>query len=328
MPRTPITRRPLFLGAGGLALASPAFGQGARPITLLVPFAPGGTTDIAARLIQEALGRALAAPVIIENRPGAGGAVAAEAVRRAPPDGRMLLLATASTHGVNPAVFADLPYDAEADFAPIALFGVTPQALAVAPGLAVRDAAGLIALLRAEPGRHNYASAGVGSITHLACEWFLQAAGGLRVTHVPYRGGGPALQAVASGEVSFTLETTATLAAALRDGRVRGLAIATRARSRAFPDLPTLHEEGLTGFNAGSWTMAVAPRGTPADVLGPLNAAFRQAVSEPEVARRLAEIGTEVVTDGTPEDAARHIRQEIARWREVVRAAGLNITRS
>lgn len=291
------------------------------------PSRQGGTTDIAARLIQDALGRALGAPVVIENRPGAGGALAAQAITRAPADGQMLLLATASTHGVNPAVFTDLPYDAEADFAPIALFGITPQALAVNPALPVRDTAALIALLRAEAGRHNYASAGVGSITHLACEWFLQAAGGLKATHVPYRGGAPALQAVATGEVTFTLETTATLAAALRDGRVRGLAIATRARSRAFPDMPTLHEEGLTDFNAGSWTMAVAPRGTPAETVLRLNAAFGQAVSEPEVARRLAEIGTETVADSTPESAALHIRQEIARWREVVRAAGLTITR-
>lgn len=324
MPRT--GRRALFLG--GLLAPGIARAQGGRPVTLLVPFAPGGTTDIAARLIQEALGRALESPVVIENRPGAGGAVAAEALRRATPDGRTLLLATASTHGVNPAVFPDLPYDAERDFAPIALFGVTPQALAVNPGLPLRETAHLIALLRAEPGRHNYASAGVGSITHLACEWFLQAAGGLRATHVPYRGGGPALQAVASGEVTFTIETTATLAAALRDGRVRGLAVATRARSHAFPDLPTLHEEGLTGFNAGSWTMAVAPPGTPAETLLRLNAAFGRAVSDPEVARRLAEIGTEVVADSTPESAAAHIREEIARWRGVVRAAGLTITRS
>ncbi|WP_206934712.1 Bug family tripartite tricarboxylate transporter substrate binding protein [Roseococcus thiosulfatophilus] len=324
MPRT--GRRALFLG--GLLAPGIARAQGGRPVTLLVPFAPGGTTDIAARLIQEALSRALENLVVIENRPGAGGAVAAEAVRRAAPDGRTLLLATASTHGVNPAVFPDLPYDAERDFAPIALFGVTPQALAVNPGLPLRETAHLIALLRAEPGRHNYASAGVGSITHLACEWFLQAAGGLRATHVPYRGGGPALQAVASGEVTFTIETTATLAAALRDGRVRGLAVATRARSRAFPELPTLHEEGLTGFNAGSWTMAVAPPGTPAETLLRLNAAFGRAVSDPEVARRMAEIGTEVVADSTPESAAAHIRDEIARWRSVVEAAGLTITRS
>jgi len=321
------TRRPLLFAGLATGLAAPALAQSGQAVTLLVPFAPGGTTDIAARLIQDALGRALDAPVVIENRPGAGGAVAAEAVRRATPDGRILLLATASTHGVNPAVFNDLPYDAERDFAPIALFGITPQALAVNPGLPLRDTQGLIALLRAEPGRHNYASAGVGSITHLACEWFLQAAGGLRATHVPYRGGGPALQAVASGEVTFTIETTATLAAALRDGRVRGLAIATRARSRAFPDLPSLHEQGLTDFNAGSWTMGVAPLGTPTATLIRLNAAFNRAVSEPEVARRLGEIGTEVVADSTPESAAAHIRTEIARWRAVVRAANLSITR-
>lgn len=308
-------------------LALPAHAQ-TRGVTLIVPFAPGGTTDIAARILQEALGRALGGPVVIENRPGAGGAVGAEQARRAPPDGSVLLLATASTHGVNPAVFADLPYDAERDFAPIALLGVTPQALAVNPRLAATDLAGLLALLRAEGARHNFASAGVGSITHLAGEWFRQAAGGLAFETVHYRGGGPALQAVAAGEASFTIETTATLAGAMRDGRVRALAVATRARSAAFPELPTLHESGLAGFDAASWTMAVAPAGTPPAVVLRLNAGFNAAVAEPEVARRLAEIGTEPVSTSTPESAAAHIRAEIARWREVMRAGNLRIERS
>jgi tripartite-type tricarboxylate transporter receptor subunit TctC len=315
------------LGATAALAAGPSLAQSGGTTSLLVPFAPGGTTDIAARIIQEALGRALGGPVVIENRPGAGGAVASDQVRRAAPDGRVLLLATASTHGVNPAVFDDLPYDAERDFAHVALFGVTPQALAVRPGLPVRSVAELIALLRAEAGRHNYASAGVGSITHLACEWFLEAAGRLEVTHVPYRGGGPALQAVIAGEATFTIETTATLAGAIRDGRVRALAVATRARSRAFPELPTLQESGLAEFDAGSWTMAVAPAGTPAPVVARLNAAFNRAVAEPEVTRRLAEIGTEAVLDSTPESAAAHVRAEIARWRGVVQRAGLRITR-
>jgi tripartite-type tricarboxylate transporter receptor subunit TctC len=265
--------------------------------------------------------------VVVETGRGGGGGVAAEQARRAAPDGGVILLATASTHGVNPAVFPDLPYDAERDFAPVALLGVTPQALAVAPRLPAADVAGLIALLRAEPGRHNFASAGVGSITHLAGEWFRQAAGGLDFLHVPYRGGGPALQAVATGEASFTIETTATLAGAIRDGRVRALAVASRERSRAFPELPTLHESGLEGFNAGSWTMAVAPAGTPAPVVMRLNAAFNAALAEPELARRLAEIGTEPVTTSTPDSAAAHIRAEIARWREVVRAGNLRLER-
>ncbi|WP_027285058.1 Bug family tripartite tricarboxylate transporter substrate binding protein [Rubritepida flocculans] len=320
----PLARRALF--ALPALLPAPLRAQ-PRGVTLIVPFAPGGTTDIAARLIQEALGRALGAPVVVENRPGAGGAVAAEQAKRAPADGGVILLATASTHGVNPAVFPDLPYDAERDFAPVALLGVTPQALAVNPRLPVTDVAGFIALLRAEPGRHNFASAGVGSITHLAGEWFRQAGGGLDFVHVPYRGGGPALQAVVAGEASFTIETTATLAGAIRDGRVRALAVATREPSRAFPDLPTLHESGLAGFNAGSWTMAVAPAATPAPVVMRLNAAFNAALAEREVARRLAEIGTEPVTTSTPESAAAHIRAEIARWREVVRAGNLRLER-
>jgi tripartite-type tricarboxylate transporter receptor subunit TctC len=296
-----------------------------RSLTLVIAFAPGGTTDIGARLIQEPLSRALGLPVVVENRPGAGGALASEQVKRAAPDGSVVLLATASTHGVNPAVFPDLPYDAERDFAPVALIGVTPLVLGIHPRLAARTAPEFIALLRAEPGRHNYGSAGVGSITHLAGEWFRQAAGGLDVVHVPYRGGGPAMQAVITGEASFTLETTATMAGALRDGRVRGLAVATRRPAAAFPELPTLDAAALPGFDAGTWTLAVAPAGTPPELVARLNAAFNRAV--PEVAARLADIGTEPVSDSTPASAAAHIRTEVARWREVVRAGNLRIER-
>ncbi|MCX7686131.1 MAG: tripartite tricarboxylate transporter substrate-binding protein [Acetobacteraceae bacterium] len=327
----PALPRRAILAAALAAFATRAAAQGAFPargVMLVVPFAPGGTTDVLARILQEPLARRLGVAVTIDNRPGAGGAIGAEAVRRAPPDGHTLLLATASTHGVNPAVFSDLPYDAERDFAPIALLGVTPQALAVRADHPARNVADLIALLRAEPGRHAYASAGVGSITHLASEWFLQAAGGLEVQHVPYRGGGPALQAVIAGEAAFVLETTATLAGAALGGRVRLLAVATARRSAAFPEVPTLQEEGLAGFDAGSWTMAVAPAGTAAPVLARWNAVLRETLAEAGVRERLAAIGTEVVAENTPEAAAAHIRAEIARWREVVARAGLRLTRS
>ncbi|MFN6955895.1 MAG: Bug family tripartite tricarboxylate transporter substrate binding protein [Acetobacteraceae bacterium] len=334
MPRARASRRSLLATPALLAASAlpplPARAQGAFParsVSLVVPFAPGGTTDVVARIVQEPLSRHLGVAVTVENRPGAGGAVGAEVVRRSAPDGHTILLATASTHGVNPAVFDDLPYDAERDFAPIALLGTTPQALAVRADHPARRVADLVARLRAEPGRLNYASAGVGSITHLASEWFLQAAGGLAAEHVPYRGGGPALQAVIAGEADFVLETTATLAGAVHGGRVRLLAVATARRSAAFPDVPTLQEEGFAGFDAASWTMAVAPAGTPAPVLMRLNAAFNAAVAEEEVRRRLADIGTEAIADSTPESAAAHIRVEIARWRAVVQRAGLRITR-
>jgi tripartite-type tricarboxylate transporter receptor subunit TctC len=282
---------------------------------------------VLARVIQEPLSRRLGVAVVVENRPGAGGAVGAEVVRRAIPDGHVVLLATASTHGVNPAVFDDLPYDAERDFAPIALLGLTPQALAVRADHPARRVADLVALLRAEPGRHNYASAGVGSITHLASEWFLQMAGGLAVQHVPYRGGGPALQAVIAGEATFVLETTATLAGAVQGGRVRLLAVASSRRSAAFPEVPTLQEEGFADVAVGSWTMAVAPAGTPAATIARWNAALREVMADREVQDRLAAVGTEAVTDSTPESAAAHIRADIARWRAVVQQAELRITR-
>jgi tripartite-type tricarboxylate transporter receptor subunit TctC len=315
-------RRTLLLATAAL----PATAFPLRPVTLIVPFAPGGNTDVVARIVQAPLSAALGQPVVIENRAGAGGAVGSEAARRASPDGHTLLLGTASTHGANPALFDDLPYDALGDFAPVALLGVTPVLLVVPPGLGVATPPELLALLRREPGQHNYASAGVGSLTHLAGEW-LRMAAGVDIQHIPYRGGGPALEAVMKGEVSLLLEPSATLAGAVRDGRVRALAVATRRPSRIFPELPTLDSAGLPGFDAATWTMLLAPAATPAPLLARLDEAVQQVLREPEVAARLGAAGVEV-TPGVSHAAARgFMAEDIARWRAVVRQAGIRATR-
>lgn len=320
------TRRHALLSLPLLAAASPVAAQETGPVSLIVPFAPGGTTDLGARLIVPRAAHHLGATMVVENRPGAGGATAADHVRRAAPDGRTLLFAVASTHGVNPAVFNDLPYDAVADFAPVALLGVTPFVLVVRADAPFQTAAELVAALRAAPGRYNYGSAGVGSMPHLAGEW-LKAATGTQAEHVAYRGGGPALQALLTGEITFMVESIPTVAGALADGRLRALGRATKRPGGRHGNIPSLAEQGVADLDAETWIMAVAPAGTPAPMLARLNTAFNAAMAEPELARRLSEIGTEPVTDSTPESAAHHIRQEIARWREVVRAAGLNITR-
>ena len=316
-------RRALLL-APLLPMAAQAFPL--RPVTLIVPFAPGGNTDVVARIIQAPLSGVLGQPVVIENRAGAGGAVGSELVRRAPADGHVLLLATASTHGANPALFDDLPYDPLADFAHVTLLGVTPVLLVVPPALGVAELDSLFALLRREPGRHNYASAGVGSLTHLVGEW-LRMAARLDIQHIPYRGGGPALEAVIKGEVTLLLEPSATLAGAIRDGQVRALAVATRQPSRIFPALPTLHDSGLADFNAATWTMLLAPNGTPPAALARLDAAMQQVLRMPEVATRLAAAGVEVAAQVAGPAARAFMAQDIARWRHVVREAGIRVTR-
>ncbi|MCX7372112.1 MAG: tripartite tricarboxylate transporter substrate-binding protein [Alphaproteobacteria bacterium] len=307
-----------------LPMAAQAFPL--RPVTLIVPFAPGGNTDVVARIIQAPLSGVLGQPVVIENRAGAGGALGSEVARRAPADGHVLLLATASTHGANPALFDDLPYDPLADFAHVTLLGVTPVLLVVPPALGVADLDSLFALLRREPGRHNYASAGVGSLTHLVGEW-LRMAARLDIQHIPYRGGGPALEAVVKGEVTLLLEPSATLAGAIRDGQVRALAVATRHPSRIFPALPTLHDSGLADFNAATWTMLLAPNGTPQAALERLDAAMQQVLRMPEVATRLAAAGVEVAEQVAGPAARAFMAQDIARWRHVVREAGIRVTR-
>ncbi|MBB5690026.1 tripartite tricarboxylate transporter substrate binding protein [Roseomonas alkaliterrae] len=321
-----LRRRQALAAALGL-LPAPGFAQQARALTLVVPFAPGGTTDIGARIIAARLGAHLGGQsVVVENRAGAGGATAADHVRRQPADGTTLLIGTASTHAVNPAVFTDLPYDPIRDFAPVALLGVTGFVLVVPAASGITDMAGLVARLRAEPGRHNFASAGVGSMPHLAGEWFAKGAG-VRVEHVAYRGGGPALQALLTGEVTFMVESAPTVAAAIADGRLRALARASLRRSGPQADLPAIADMGIPGFDAETWILAFAPAGTPGPVVARLNAAFNATLAEPEVSRRLGEVGTVAVADSTPESAAAFVRNEAERWRRVVAETGVRITR-
>jgi tripartite-type tricarboxylate transporter receptor subunit TctC len=321
------TRRHLLLAAGIAALPVPLLAQPARTLTLVVPFAPGGTTDIGARLVAARLGAHLGGqPVVVENRAGAGGATAADHVRRQPADGTTLLIGTASTHAVNPALFTDLPYDPVRDFAPVALLGVTGFVLVVPATLGITDMAGLVARLKAEPGRHNYASAGVGSMPHLAGEWFARGAD-VRVEHVAYRGGGPALQALLTGEVTYMVESAPTVAGAIADGRLRALARASLRRSGPQAALPAIADLGIPGFDAETWILAFAPAGTPAAAVARLNAAFNAALAEPELVRRLAEVGTVAVPDSTPETTATFVANELARWRRVVAETGVRITR-
>lgn len=319
-------RRHIFTAAALGLLAAPARAQQGRAVTIIVPFAPGGSTDIGARLIAPRLAAHLDQTVVVENRAGAGGATAAEYARRLPPDGQSLLLGVAATQAVNPALFADLPYDPERDFAAVALLGVTGFVLVVAAGSGITDVQGLIARLKAEPGKHNFGSAGVGSMPHLAGEWFAKGAG-VQVEHVAYRGGGPAMQALLSGEVTFMIESVPTVAGAIADGRLRAIARASQRPAGPQAGLPTIADLAVPGFDAETWLLALAPAGTPAPVLLRFNRAFNAALAEPDLVRRLAEIGTIAVSDSTPESAAAFARNELARWRRVVAETGARIER-
>lgn len=304
-------------------LPLPALAFPERAVTIIVPFAAGGSTDIAARLIAERLGASTGGRFVVENRTGAGGAIGSEAVKRAPADGHVLLMASASTHGANPAVFRDLPYDAIADFSAIALTGITPLALAVPPG-GPADVAALRAALA--DGRGSYGSAGAGSITHLAGELFLARAG-RRAEHIPYRGGAPALEALARGEVTFALDTLAGLNAPAEARRIRLIGMGTARRAPTLPDLPTLEEQGVAPFDLSTWNALLAPRGTPPERVAALARAIHAALAEPALAQRLAGLGVGVPEPMGPNETARFIAGEVAKFRTIAEGAGLRLER-
>jgi len=313
-------QRRLLLAA---LLPFPALAFPERPVTIIVPFAAGGSTDIAARLIAERLTALTGGRFVVENRTGAGGAIASEAVKRAPADGHTLLMASASTHGANPAVFRDLPYDAVADFAAIALTGVTPLALAVPPQ-GPADVAALRATLA--NGRGSYGSAGAGSITHLSTELFL-ARTGLRAEHIPYRGGAPALEALARGEVTFAMDTLAGLNALVEGGRIRLIALGTARRAANHPGLPTLEELGVAPYDLSTWNALLAPRDTPSERVATLARAVHSVLAEPPLAQRLAGLGVGVPDPMGPASTASFIAAEVQKFRTIAEGAGLRLER-
>jgi tripartite-type tricarboxylate transporter receptor subunit TctC len=315
--------RRTLLAAPAALLATHAAAYPDRAVTIIVPFAAGGSTDIAARLIAERLVAITGQRFVVENRSGAGGAIGAEAVKRASADGHTLLMASASTHGANPAVFRDLPYDAVADFSAIALTGITPLGLAVPPD-GPRDVAALRAALA--DGRGSYASAGAGSITHLGGELFLARAR-VRAEHIPYRGGAPAIEAIARGEVSFGLDTLAGLAAALDTRRIRLIGMGTASRAPTHPEVPTIEEQGLAPFDLSTWNALLAPRGMAADRVAWLAERVHAVLAEPALAQRLAGLGVGVPAPTGPEATARFIAAEVHKFRAVAEGAGLVLER-
>jgi len=271
----------------GLALALTAASTHAqawpsKPIRYIVPFAPGGTTDILARTVGDKLAIALGQPVVIENKPGAGGGVGAEITAKSAPDGYTIMGGTISTHAINASLYKSLPYDPVRDFAPIVLVARVPNMLVVHPDVPAKNVAELVALLRANPGKYTFASAGNGTSQHLSGELFKSMAGA-EMQHVPYKGSPPALQDVMGGQVSMTFDNITTAWPLAKGGKLRALAVTTAKRSAIAPDVPTLAEAGLPGFEVGSWQGVFAPAGTPPDIVKRLNAEIVKILNTPDV---------------------------------------------
>jgi tripartite-type tricarboxylate transporter receptor subunit TctC len=292
-----------------------------KPVRLMVPFPPGGSTDIIARIVAQKLSAQLGQNVVVENRGGAGGTIGTAVVAKAAPDGYLLTVGTTSTHVVAPSVYAKLEYDPVKHFAPVGLMAVTPYLLVVNPAVPAKSLAELVGLMRAQPGRLNYASAGVGSTTHLAME-MLKTASGTYALHIPYSGNGPAGAAVIAGQVEILFGSLPAVLPHAKSGRVRALAVGTLKRSPSLPAVPTVAESGYAGFDASLWLGIMAPAGTPAPVIERLNREVTAAVSAPETRDLLDKNGAEVLTS-TPAELAAMVRDGVAKYAKIVKAAGL-----
>ena len=322
MPR--LTRRTL-LALGMLAsLALPAGAEDfpTKPVTLVIPFAAGGSTDVVGRIIAERMSKELGQQVVVENRAGAGGSLGAGTVARAEPDGYTILMGTVATHALNPLILAQAPYDAVADFAPISLLVLVPNVLAVNPELPVNTVQELIDMAKADPGVLAYASSGNGTPLHLSGELFKSMAG-VDIQHVPYQGSGPALTDVLGNQVPIIFDNLPSASAHISSGALRALGVTTATRAPSFPDVPTIAET-LPGYETYSWNALFAPAGTPAEVVERLNAAALAALADPAVAGRMDEFSAEIV-GSTPEELAAHVQAEIEKWTPVVEAADIKV---
>ena len=307
----------------GTLVSHSAFAQAypAKPIRLVVPFPPGGSTDIIARIVAQKLSERLGQQVVVENRGGAGGTIGAEAVAKAPPDGYTLVVGTSSTLAVAPSVYGKIGYDPVKDFAPISLIAVTPYLLVVNPSVDVKSLQDFVGYVRARPGKLNYASAGTGSTTHLAME-MLKSAAELYIVHIPYNGNGPAGTAVIGGQVEILFGSLPAVLPHAKSGRVRPLAVGTPKRSPSLPDVPTVAESGYPGFDASLWLAIMAPAGTPAPIVDRLQKEIHAVIASPDTADALNKAGAEPITS-TPAELAALVKNGVEKYGKVVKQAGV-----
>jgi tripartite-type tricarboxylate transporter receptor subunit TctC len=311
-----------------LALAFPASSQApaaypSRPVKLVIPFPPGGPLDVVGRGIAQKLTDAWGQSVVVDNRPGAGGNIGADIVAKSAPDGYTILMGALSTHAVNPSLYAKMPYDAVADFAPITLVAVTPNVLVVNASMPVNSAKEFIAYAKANSGKLAFGSGSNGSAGHLAGELF-KVDTGLDIVHVPYKGGAPATQALLAGDTQFMFDNLANAMPQVKAGRLKALAVTTAQRSKLAPELPTMAEAGLQGFDISTWFGLFAPAGTPADIIAKWNAEVAKILNSPEMREKLVAQGAEPAPT-SPEQFAAFVKSEMVKYARIVKASGAKV---
>ncbi|MEQ1776402.1 MAG: tripartite tricarboxylate transporter substrate binding protein [Burkholderiales bacterium] len=307
------------------AVALPAIAQQypAKAVRMIVGFPAGGTSDIMARLTGQKLSEAWGQTFIIDNRPGAGGNIGTELVAKSPPDGYTLLVSPGSTLTSNPAVYSKVPFDTVRDFAPVTVIAGVPNALVVHPSVPVNNVKELIALAKSRPGQLAYASTGAGQSTHLSAE-LLKLSAGINMIHVPYKGSAPALTDIVAGQVSVMFDNLPSCLPFIKSGRLKPLAVSSTARSRALPELPTVAESGLAGFDVTVWFAVLAPAATSRDIINRLNGEIIKAIKTPDMRDRLAQQGADPVGN-TPEEFAAVIKRDLAKWAKVVKDANIKL---
>jgi tripartite-type tricarboxylate transporter receptor subunit TctC len=305
------------------ALAQDAYPT--KPVRMIVAFAVGGSTDIFARLLSGKMSEQLGQQVIVENRAGAGGNIGTDLVAKSAPDGHTLLLGTASSFAFNPGVYANLPYDPVKDFAPVGQIGVTNYAFVVHKDVPVKDIAGLIALVKANPGKYTYGTPGIGAVPHICTEEFKRKAGGLDIVHVPYRGAGPLMNDLTAGQITMALDAVPTAIPQIQGGAIRAIANGSIKRARGLPDVPTVDEQGVKGFDCYVWFGLFAPAKTPPAIVARLNAVLNAALNDPPIAARLRDLSLEMLPHTTPESWGAYVKAEIDKWVPVAKASGAKL---
>ncbi|WP_457587212.1 Bug family tripartite tricarboxylate transporter substrate binding protein [Ensifer canadensis] len=307
----------------GSGIQANAQGFPDRAVTLVVPFAAGGSTDVVARIVAQKMSEDLGQQVIVQNVAGAGGNLGADNVARADPDGYTILMGTVATHALNPLILKTKPYDPEKDFAPISLLVVVPNVLVVNPELPAKTVEELLALLKAKPDEYAYASSGNGTPLHLSGELFKKMAG-VNMQHIPYKGAGPALNDVIGNQVPIMFDNLPSSSGHIKAGTLRALAVTTSERAPSFPDVPTVAEAGIPGYETYTWNALFAPANTPEPVVARLNEAANKALADPAVVERMKEFSATIV-GSTPEELGAHVKAELAKWTPVVRDANIQM---